>query len=266
MYLSSHSLARPAYRPMCTSWLALTRYGQESKRVGASPELAAEGVRNLWLLSRGRVARTIAAKGSRHRRAQGNPDVRYRREVRRPHTRPVVDLHHRVDRVRVRYLRAAGAAADSAAGAGAIGRPDLRQRGVHRLGAGDVLCSGVGGRRVRDARRLFDRLIGPATHPDVEHPAVRRFDVCRRHEHVAGNADVLPLFDVHRRVRRVRRGRSLAGGTVRRPQAAGARSGVHAGLFLGGRADGHGRLQSGGCLGDAAPGNPRCSTSRGGTR
>ena len=79
----------------------------------------------------------------------------------RPDGHRVVDLRHRRDRVRVRYLRAADAAAHRRAGAR---RADSRQPGhpgVRRLGRAAVLRAGGVRRRLRPARRLPHRSTRP---------------------------------------------------------------------------------------------------------
>ena len=57
----------------------------------------------------------------------------------------------------------------------------------------------------------------------------------------AVDAAGLPLHDVHRRVRRVRRRRRLAGGTLPQPEAARERPGLHAGVRVARRHVGRGR-------------------------
>ena len=111
--------------------------------------------------------------------SRGERNERKWPQVRRTDARAVADLRHRGDRLRVRHLRAAGAAADPAAGAGAIGRPDVWQPRVHRLGAAVVLHPGAGWRTHRAGGRLPDRPAGPSPRADLEHFAVRGFGVRR---------------------------------------------------------------------------------------
>ena len=104
--------------------------------------------------------------------------------------------------------------------------------GVQPLGRAAVLDSGDRRRHLRPARRLPDRPARPAARADVEHPALRVLGVRRRlqHEHLA--VPVLPLHDVHRRLRRVRGGRGLAGRAVPRPEAAREGARLHAGVLV----------------------------------
>ena len=104
----------------------------------------------------------------------------------------MADLRHRGDRLRLRHLRAADAAADhqagdrgaqraarraaggrrhaAAAGDGALG---AGRRRIRQLGAHAVLRAGDGRRRVRPARRLPHRPARAAPRADLQHPALR---------------------------------------------------------------------------------------------
>ena len=93
-----------------------------------------------------------------------------------------------------------------------------RHARVQRLGGAAVLRAGRGRRRLRPARRLPDRPARPPARADVEHPALRVLGLARRVQHEHLTAPVLPLHDVHRRVRRVRRGRGVARRAVPEPK------------------------------------------------
>ena len=159
-----------------------------------------------------------------------------------PDTHPVADLRHRRDGLCVRHLRTADVAADRRAGAAGVGERAARHAGLQLLGRRAPLGSGDCRRHLRTARRIPHRPARSAARADVEHSALRRLRVRRRlqHEHLA--VPVLPLHDVHRRVRRVRGRRRVAGRTLQRPETARARARLHAGVLVGRRRDGHGGL------------------------
>ena len=105
--------------------------------------------------------------------------------------RPVADLRDRGDRLRVRHLRTADAAADCAAGLDGARQHRSRDSRIRRLGGQAVLLARVRGRPVWAARRLSDGPLGTAARADVEHPAVRVFSLCGRVLDVAtGTGDV----------------------------------------------------------------------------
>ena len=150
-----------------------------------------------------------------------------------PDARAVADLRHRRDRLCLRHLRAADAAARSSAPAlrelvhVAPGTPAYNQW----VGTA-VLDSGDGRRRLRAARRLPDGSARAAARARVEHPDLRVLHARGglQHDHLA--VPVLPVHDVHRRVRGVRRGRRLARRAVLRAEAARARARLHAGVLV----------------------------------
>ena len=88
--------------------------------------------------------------------------------------------------------------------------------GLQPLGRPAVLDSRRRRRSVRAAGRLPDRSARPPPRPGLEHPALRLLGVRRRlqHQHLA--VHLLPVHDVHRRLRRVRRRGGVAGRAVPR--------------------------------------------------
>ena len=129
--------------------------------------------------------------------------------------------------------------------------------GVHAVGGPALLDSGDRRRRVRSGRRLSHRSAGPPPCPRLEHPDLCLLGVRRgvQHEHLA--VPVLPLHDVDRRVRRVRRRHRLAGRALLRSQTARACARLHAGVLVGGRPHGHGRELSLRAIRPIAAGHPR---------
>ena len=147
-------------------------------------------------------------------------------------------------RIRVRYLRAADAAAHRRAGARRAHSREAWHSGIRRLGGSAFLRARRLRRRLRPARRIPHRSSRPAAGSDVEHPALRVLGARGRvrDEHLL--AARLPVHDVRRRVRGVRRGDGLARGALLGSAAARARARLHAGLRVGGRRDGQLRLLS----------------------
>ena len=109
------------------------------------------------------------------------------------------------------------------------------QPGVSGLGGPAVLHSGVCRRDFRLVRRLSDRPVGPAPGADLEHFAVCRVGLFGRLFHVDRHAAGAALHDVHRRLRRIRGRRGLAGRIVSRAAPPRERAGLYPGLFLVGR-------------------------------
>ena len=84
-----------------------------------------------------------------------------------------IDLRHRGDRLRVRYLRTADAAADRRPGIAGAWRAHAAAR--RSSPTGSACCSTCRRlrRHLRLAGRLSDRPVRPPARADVEHPAVR---------------------------------------------------------------------------------------------
>ena len=118
-------------------------------------------------------------------------------------------------------------------------------------------------RDLRAAGRIPDRPARPPAGADVVDPALRVLRVLRRVLDEPVDAAVLPLHDVHRRVRRVRGGRRVAGGAVpgARPPREGAR--LHAGVQLDRRVHGRRRQRARRRVGAAAAGHRRCRSGWG---
>ena len=145
----------------------------------------------------------------------------------------MADLRDRRHRVHVRYLRAADAASDRRSGAAGTHRRRTRLAGISALGGQAVLHSRCGGRHLRLARRISHRSAGKTARADVEHPHLRVRGLCLRIRHFADDAAGAEVFCFRGRLRRVCRGRRLAGGAFPASQTARAGARLYTGVFLG---------------------------------
>ena len=110
------------------------------------------------------------------------------------------------------------------------------------MGRDAAVRAGGCGRHLRLAGRLPHRPVRPPARAGLEHPALRVLGARRRLLDLGPVVPVLALLHVHRRLRGVRRRGGVALGALHRPQAARARGRLHAGVRLGRRADGDGRV------------------------
>ena len=155
-----------------------------------------------------------------------------------PDTDPMADLRHCRNRVRLRHLRNPDAAADRAAG---IARADRRRARLARIpdvGGAALLHPRLRRRHLRLARRLHDRSVRPPPGADLQHPHLRAGGLLLRVRDLDRDAALPALPGVHRRLRRVRRGRGVAGRALPRTEAAREGARLHAGVLVARRPDG----------------------------
>src|SRR5260370_8406910 len=173
----------------------------------------------------------------------------------------MADLRRGLRRPCVRSLHAARSHADRAAGAY---RNAARERGASTLqsvGGNSLLCSGDCRRRFRIARRLSDRLAGPAPHPEVEYCAVRGVHFGQRGCNEPHTIPAAALRHVCRRLGGIRRRHGLAGGAIYAARTARSHHRLYAGICLNGRPANQRRLLSRRHVQPALPADPRRARS-----
>ena len=145
----------------------------------------------------------------------------------------MADLRHRRHRLRLRHLRTADAAADrrgrrssscSGAAPGLAGFNDW----VGTLFYIPAFAGGIFGLLGGYLTDLFGR----RRVLDLEHPALRVLGVRGRLLRRRSRCSSAALLRLHRRLRRVRRGRRLARGAVPRPEAAREGARLHPGVLV----------------------------------
>ncbi len=141
-------------------------------------------------------------------------------------------LRHRRHRFRLRHLRNPDAAAHRQAGAAGTDGRRAGIAGVSDVGRPAVLHPGVCRRHLRAHRRISHRPARPPARADLQHPHLRDRGVSLGILDLDRDAARAALLRVHRRVRRVRRRRSVARRALPRGQAAREGARLHAGVFV----------------------------------